>query len=69
MVPWQPSEGFILALIGSAGVALGVFLKFMLKSRCRDIKCCCGLLHCVRDTIELSAIEVEARGSPRSTGS
>ena len=68
MEQWLPSEGFILALIGSGGVALGVFLKFILKSRCKDIKCCCGLLHCIRDTIDLSAVEVEAR-SPRSTGS
>ena len=55
------SEGFILAIIASLLGCFTGFLKFILKSRCRTINCCCNLISCIREPIELTAIEVEAR--------
>ena len=54
------SEGFILAIVGTLSACVAAFLKFILKSRCRNIGCCFGLVSCVREPIELTAIEVEA---------
>tara|TARA_R110000751_G_scaffold273466_1_gene374211 strand:- start:198 stop:419 length:222 start_codon:yes stop_codon:yes gene_type:complete len=64
------SEGFILAIIGTLTACVAAFLKFILKSRCRNIACCCGLISCIREPIELTAIEVETRSTshiPRLT--
>ena len=34
------SESFIIALVGIGSACIGGFLTFLLRSRCRTIKCC-----------------------------
>ena len=34
------SESFIIALVGIGSACMGGFLTFLLRSRCRTIKCC-----------------------------
>lgn len=49
----------ILTMFGACGAGI---LTFLLKSRCRTIKCCC--IECERDVIpvrDLNSIEVTAR--------
>lgn len=61
------SEGFILAIVASVFGCIAGFLKFVLKSRCRTISCCCNLITCVREPVELTAREIETRSiSPQS---
>ena len=48
-IPIWVDDTFILSLVGIIGGGGVYCLTFMLKSRCRVIKCCC--LSCERDTI------------------
>lgn len=43
------SESFIIALVGIGSACVGGFLTFLLRSRCRTIKCC-GV-ECERDVL------------------
>ena len=55
----------ILTMLGGCGAGV---LAFMLKSRCRSIKCCC--LELERDVIpvsELNSIELRAASSAASS--
>lgn len=40
---------FLLTVIGMVGAGALVFLKFMLKSRCEQITCCC--INCKRQVL------------------
>ena len=46
---------FVLTITASLSATLGVFLSYILKSRCKKIQCC-GL-SCDRDPIELKVEE------------
>ena len=46
------SESFIIAIVGIASACVGGLLTFLLKSRCRTIKCC-GI-ECERDVLSPS---------------
>ncbi len=55
----------ILTMLGACGAGI---LTFLLKSRCRTIKCCC--VECERDVIpvnQLNTVEVTARNVPMRT--
>jgi len=59
------SEGFILAIIGSASACVAFILKFILKSRCSNISLCCGLIDCKREPIPANSLnDVELAISP-----
>lgn len=49
----EKHETFVLTIIGLGGSAVGVMLAYFLKSRCKKIKVCFGLLSCDRVPIEL----------------
>ena len=42
---------FFLTLIGSISALFGVFLSYCIKSRCKNITCCC--IACDREPINL----------------
>lgn len=46
------SESFIIAVVGIASACVGGLLSFLLKSRCRTIKCC-GI-ECEREVLSPS---------------
>lgn len=46
------SESFIIAIVGIGSACVGGLLSFLLKSRCRTIKCC-GV-HCEREVLSPS---------------
>lgn len=55
-------DTFILALTGLIGGGIGYLLVFCLKSRCREIECCC--IKCIRDVIpatQLESVTVESQ--------
>jgi len=57
------SEGFIISIIGIFGGIFGGFLTFLLRSRCKNIKCCC--VECEREVLqgnELQAVQVDVTG-------
>ena len=59
------SEGFILAIIGSFSACIALIFKFILKSRCSNIKLCCGLIDCKREVIPPASInDIELAVSP-----
>ena len=39
---------FVVSILGVCGGLLGIFFKGISKSRCSNIKCCCGCLECMR---------------------
>jgi len=42
-------DTFWLALSGALFAFLGLGVRAVLKSRCKEFNCCCGLVGCVRD--------------------
>jgi len=61
------SEGFILALVASGMACLGTIFKFLLKSRCSQIKLCCDCVDCMREPIPAKDLrEVEITSPSRS---
>jgi hypothetical protein len=50
--------------ITTLGACCSMILQFVLKSRCKKIKCPCGV-ECDRDVIDISAVEAQL-GSPPS---
>ena len=62
MAEMPVSEGFIISMFGIFGGILGGFLTFLLRSRCKNIKCCC--ITCERVVLEgqeLENVAVEVR--------
>ena len=57
---------FVVSILGACGGLLGIFFKGISKSRCSNIKCCCGCLECMRKppTAEELAIMSEAEAPP-----
>jgi hypothetical protein len=58
-----------LAIIGSFSACIALIFKFILKSRCSNIKLCCGLIDCKREVIppaNLNDVELEVRSPTRS---
>ena len=55
------SEGLILALVAAATALVAAVLKFVLKSRCSSISICWKCITCIREPIDLTAVDVEAR--------
>jgi len=60
----QFNGAFWLAISASVSAFIVVIITAVNKSKCSDIRCCCGLLSCVRDTkneaeIEKKEIELE----------
>lgn len=52
---------FILAFTGLLGGGISYLLVFCLKSRCREVECCC--IKCIRDVIpaaELQSVTVQS---------
>ena len=45
---------FILAFTGLLGGGISYLLVFCLKSRCREVECCC--IKCVRDVIPAESL-------------
>ena len=39
---------FVVSIMTAGGGLLTVFFKGITRSRCSDIRCCCGLLQCER---------------------
>ena len=48
---------FFLTLIGSVSALVGVLLSYCIKSRCKNIKCCC--IACDREPIQLNKDNIE----------
>ena len=58
------SESFIIALVGIGSACVGGFLTFLLRSRCRTIKCC-GI-ECEREVVsptQFSNASIEIQSS------
>jgi len=53
----EKHNGFFITLIGSLSAVLGVIFSYCIKSRCKNIKCCC--LSCDRDVIEIKKDDIE----------
>ena len=58
------SESFILGLIASVGGLVSMVFAAMRKSRCENIKCCCGMFSCQRDVLTHEEIVADAQ-SPK----
>jgi len=43
---------FFLTLVGSVSALVGILLSYCIKSRCKNIKCCC--ISCDREPIDLN---------------
>ena len=44
------SEPVLIILIGAVGTAVGLIIRYSLKSKCSSVKCCFGLINVERDT-------------------
>jgi len=66
-MPLPISEGFILALVASGMACLGTVFKFLLKSRCSQIKLCCGCVDCMREPIPAKDLREVEITSPERT--
>ena len=44
------SEPVLIILIGAVGTAVGLIIRYALKSKCSTVNCCFGLIHVERDT-------------------
>ena len=53
----EKHNAFILTMVASMSACLGVLFSYFLKSRCKNIKCCC--ISCDRDVITLDPQNVE----------
>lgn len=47
---WTPNDYSNIITIGAA--AIGSVLLIVFKSRCKNIKLCCGVVECVREPLE-----------------
>ena len=52
---WTPND--FSNIITIAAAAVGSVLLIVFKSRCKNIKLCCGLVECVRDPQEEASEE------------
>ena len=60
------SDPVTIVLIGAAGTALGLCIRYSLKSKCSNVKCCFGLINIERDTeAEVRAEIALSESSPR----
>jgi hypothetical protein len=63
------SDPVTIVLIGAAGTALGLCIRYSLKSKCSNVKCCFGLINIERDTeAEVRAEIALSEASPRGGG-
>ena len=53
----EKHNGFFITLIGAISAALGVIFSYCIRSRCKNIKCCC--FSCDRDVIEIKRENIE----------
>ena len=60
---WTPNDYSNIITIGAA--AVGSVLLIVFKSRCKNIKLCCGLVECVREPKEDEASDEEQPPQPR----
>jgi hypothetical protein len=61
------SDPVTIVLIGAAGTALGLCIRYSLKSKCSNVKCCFGLINIERDTdAEVRAEIALSESSPRA---
>ena len=47
---WTPNDYSNIITIGAA--AVGSVLLIVFKSRCKNIKLCCGIVECIREPVE-----------------
>ena len=59
----EKHSAFVLTITASASAALGIVFSYLLKSRCKNIRCC-GV-QCDRDVLSVQDIEVLSRAGPR----
>lgn len=63
------SEPVLIILIGAVGTAVGLIIRYALKSKCSTVNCCFGLIHVERDTnAEVRAEIALSEASPRGGG-
>ena len=53
----EENQTFLLTVIGLGGSGFGVLMAYCLKSRCKKIKFCCGLLSFNRSVTDTSIVE------------
>ena len=58
---WTPNDYSNIITIGAA--AVGSVMLILFKSKCSNIKLCCGLLSCDREVAEEENQEAEAQGN------
>ena len=59
---WTPNDYSNIITIGAA--AIGSVLLIVFKSRCKNIKLCCGVVECMRDPKEDEASDEEQPAPP-----
>ena len=59
---WTPNDYSNIITIGAA--AIGSVLLIVFKSRCKNIKLCCGVVECMRDPKEDEASDEEQAAPP-----
>ncbi len=60
----QKNSAFLLSIVGILGVCGSAILRFILKSRCKNIKCCGCYIE--RDVIPASQIEFSSPASAQN---
>ncbi len=60
----QKNSAFLLSIVGILGVCGSAILRFILKSRCEEIKCC--FCYIKRDVIPASQIEFSSPASAQN---
>ena len=58
----EKHNGFVITLIGSISAVLGVVFSYFIRSRCKNIKCCC--IACDRDVIEVKKENIQINNIP-----
>jgi hypothetical protein len=56
----ERNSTFLLTLFGMIGGCMGSMMVYFLKSRCSEIKLCCGAVSCIRQPLPVDMIEVSA---------
>ena len=59
---WTPNDYSNIITIGAA--AIGSVMLIVFKSRCKNIKLCCGVVECTREPTEEEASEEEQPPQP-----
>ena len=59
---WTPNDYSNIITIGAA--AIGSVLLIVFKSRCKNIKLCCGIVECVREPPESEEENQDAAPPP-----